>query len=96
MLEELVGVYPAVHVDYLRRNERVRHERVYDLCYPLGVPEPTGARGELLTRILVARQRLSALDQGCAATELTVTLCDDARGPARELTNPMRATFEAV
>ena len=65
-MKGLAGVHPAVHGDRLGRNERARHERVYDLCYLRGATEPADrhARGELLAQILVSWQRLSALGQG--------------------------------
>ena len=55
---------------------------------------PTGTRGELLARIFIARQRLTAFDQGVG-----YGVNRDAvrrQGPAREQASPMRVTFEAV
>ncbi len=66
LLKGLAGVHPAALGDRLVRNERVRNERVYDLCYLRRATESADrhARGELLARIFVSWQRLSALDQG--------------------------------
>lgn len=78
----------------MSRDKRVRDERVYDLGDFLGTAEPADryARAELLARILVARQRLPALDQGGG---YGVDRDAVRRQGAGQGASPMRAAFEA-
>ncbi len=77
----------------------VTNEYVTSVCMisatSSGCPSrPTGTRGELLARIFIVRQRLTAFDQGVGYG----VNCDAVRRqrPAREQASPMRVTFEAV